>query len=62
MKPNLKIAAAITSALTILAALPYELENLGSIIPPAWKEKIVLCGLLATVALRVIGNAQKASE
>jgi hypothetical protein len=53
---KLKIASALTSALTVLAALPYELETLGSLIPPAWKEKAVLTGLLATVALRILGN------
>lgn len=48
-----QIGAGIASALTILAALPYQLGDLATIIPPSWKPTIVALGLIATVALRV---------
>jgi di/tricarboxylate transporter len=47
------IASTLVSALTILAALPYQLGELSTIIPPNWKPTIVAAGLIATIALRV---------
>jgi hypothetical protein len=53
-----RIAAAITSCLTMLAALPYELGEAATIIPPAWKARLVVVGLIATLILRAISSAQ----
>jgi len=47
------VGATIASALTILAALPYSLGDLATIIPSEWKPKIVAIGLIATVVLRL---------
>ena len=47
------MGAAIFGALTILAALPYTLGDLATIIPPTWKPKIVMVGLVSTVGLRI---------
>ena len=47
------VSSTIISALTILAALPYQLGDLATIIPPSWKPIVVGTGLVATVALRV---------
>ncbi len=47
------IASTLVSALTILAALPYQLGELSTIIPPNWKPTIVVIGLISTIALRV---------
>jgi hypothetical protein len=59
MNPNWKqIAATITSALTILAALPYQLGELATIIPPSWKPTIVAIGLISTTILRVWNGAK----
>ncbi len=52
------IGAALASTLTILAALPYQLGELATIVPPAWKPTIVALGLVATIILRV-WNAAK---
>ena len=52
------LAAALTSALTILAVIPYQLGDLGTIIPPKWKATLVIVGLVATILLRSI-NAVK---
>jgi len=49
-----RIGAAITSALTTLAALPYQLGDVATIIPVEWKTRIVVIGLIATVILRAI--------
>lgn len=42
----------------MLAALPYELGEAATIIPPAWKARIVVVGLIATLILRAISSAQ----
>ncbi len=56
-KINWKIVAAtLTSALTVLAALPYTLGDVATIIPPAWKSKIVIAGLVATTVLRLVNT------
>jgi hypothetical protein len=48
------IGAALTSALTAIAALPYQLGDVATIIPPAWKARVVIAGLIATVILKAI--------
>ena len=48
------IGAALTSALTAIAALPYQLGDVATIIPPAWKTRVVVAGLIATVILKSI--------
>ena len=56
-KINWKIVAAtLTSSLTILAALPYQLGDLATIIPPEWKSKVVIAGLVATTILRLVNT------
>lgn len=47
------IAAAITTGLTILAALPYSLGDAAEIISPEWKAKIVVAGLVASTILKI---------
>jgi len=47
------VGAAVASTLTILAALPYTLGELATVIPPDWKPKVVLIGLVASVGLRI---------
>ena len=53
------IGAAIFSVLTILAALPYQLGDLATIIPPEWKAKVVTIGIIATTLLRVWNSVQQ---
>lgn len=53
------IGSAIAALLTILAALPYQLGEIATIIPPGWKGKIVTVGLLATTALRIWNSIQQ---
>ena len=50
------IGAAVTSTLTILAALPYQLGDAATVIPPEWKSKIVMTGLAASLVLRVLNS------
>lgn len=47
-------ATAITGLLTILAAAPYELGDLASIIPPEYKARLFAVGAVATFLLRII--------
>jgi hypothetical protein len=47
------LLAAIFSTLTILAALPYDLGNQATIIPPELKPKVVIIGLISTIILRI---------
>jgi hypothetical protein len=42
------------SLLTALAAAPYTLGEVATIIPPAWKEKVFVASAIATVILRII--------
>ena len=51
------IGAALTSALVAIAALPYQLGDVATIIPPEWKARVVVAGLVATVILRTINAA-----
>lgn len=47
-------ADAITYVLTILAALPYTIGDEANIIPPVWKAKILIAGLIAGAVLKII--------
>jgi hypothetical protein len=51
------IGAALTSALTAIAALPYQLGDVATIIPPAWKARVTIAGIIATVILKSINSA-----
>jgi hypothetical protein len=44
----------IMSLLTALAAAPYTLGEVATIIPPEWKERVFVAGAIATVILRII--------
>ena len=44
----------IMSLLTALAAAPYSLGEVATIIPPKWKERVFVAGAIATVILRII--------
>ncbi len=48
--------AAITSALTIVAALPAQLGELSTIIPEEWKPLVIKAGIAATVLLKLING------
>ena len=47
----------IMSLLTALAAAPYSLGEVATIIPPEWKERVFVAGAIATVLLRVIRDS-----
>lgn len=51
------IGAGIFSLLTVLAALPLELGEIATIIPPEWKAKVVVASAAATLILRIINGA-----
>lgn len=53
------IGSALVGLLTMLAALPYDLGNIATVISPAWKGKIVTVGVVATLALRVWNSLQQ---
>lgn len=44
----------ITAGLTLLAALPYELGDLGVVVPVQLKPWVTGAGIVATVTLRLI--------
>ena len=44
----------VMSLLTALAAAPYTLGEVATIIPPEWKERVFVMGAIATMLLRVI--------
>jgi hypothetical protein len=48
----------IMSLLTALAAAPYSLGEVATIIPPEWKERVFVAGAIATMLLRVIRDNQ----
>jgi hypothetical protein len=56
------VSAAITGTLTVLAALPYQLGDAATIIPPDWKQGIVIAGLVATTILRIWNSVAQADE
>ena len=39
-----------------IAALPYQLGDIATIIPPAWKSKVTIAGFGAAFLLRVTQN------
>lgn len=51
------ILAALTSALTAIAALPYQLGDVATIIPAEWKARVTVAGIVATVILKSINSA-----
>jgi 4-hydroxybenzoate polyprenyltransferase len=48
----------VMSLLTALAAAPYSLGEVATIIPPAWKQRVFIAGAIATLILRVIRDNQ----
>jgi len=44
----------VMSLLTALAAAPYSLGEVATIIPPEWKQRVFVAGAIATLILRVI--------
>ena len=46
--------AIVMSLLTALAAAPYTLGEVATIIPPDWKAKVFAVSAIATVILRII--------
>jgi len=44
----------VMSLLTALAAAPYSLGEVATIIPPEWKQRVFVAGAIATLLLRVI--------
>jgi len=44
----------IMSLLTALAAAPYSLGEVATIIPPEWKQRVFIAGAIATLLLRII--------
>ena len=44
----------VMSLLTALAAAPYSLGEVATIIPPQWKERVFIAGAIATLLLRII--------
>lgn len=53
-----QVASAITSSLTVLAALPYQLGEIAVLIPPDWKPWVAGIGLGATTILRIWNGAK----
>lgn len=55
MKTTLaSIGVALTSTLTALAALPYTLGDVATIIPAEWKTRVFVASALATFILKVV--------
>jgi hypothetical protein len=48
----------VMSLLTALAAAPYTLGEVATIIPPDWKAKVFVVSAIATLLLRVIRDNQ----
>jgi len=60
MKINWRsLLAALSSALALLAALPYTLGEVATIIPPTWKPKVAVISITAAFILRVINSIDK---
>ena len=53
------IGAMIFSVLTALAALPYTLGDIATIIPPEYKAKVFLYSAIAAAALKVWNSVQQ---
>jgi hypothetical protein len=47
------IGTAIFGLLTTLSALPYQLGDVATIIPPSWKAKVFTVGAVAMFLIRV---------
>lgn len=50
------IGVAIMGLLTALAAAPYQLGDVATIIPPEWKAKLFLGSAIATFILKIING------
>lgn len=50
------IGVAFMSALAAIAALPYQLGDMSTIIPPAWKARVTAAAITAAFILRVINS------
>jgi hypothetical protein len=48
------VGSALTATLSLVAAAPYELGDIATIIPPEWKAKVFGWAAVATFILRVI--------
>lgn len=48
------IISAVVAMLTVLAALPYELGDVATLIPASWKGYVATIGVFSTLALRII--------
>ena len=44
------------TTLTVIAALPYQLGDIATIIPAEWKSRVTLAGILATATLKIINS------
>lgn len=47
-------SASLTAFLTVLAALPYELGDVATIIPAEWKAHVAIAAAFATMVLRLL--------
>lgn len=56
------IGVAIMSALAALAALPYQLGDLATVIPPEWKVPIFKTALCAGIALHILNGIVSADK
>lgn len=54
-----KLSAALASFVTVLAMMPYELGQIATVFPPAWKPYLTVIGALATVFLRLYNSNEK---
>lgn len=50
-----------TSALTLIAAIPYEKETMA-LFPPEWTPYVIKAGIISTLALRFLGRRLNNSE
>lgn len=54
------VGFAVFGVLTALAALPYQLGELATIIPPKWKETVTAVGLGAALILKIWNSVASA--
>lgn len=57
-----KLGVAVFSFLTFLAALPYELGEVATIIPPEWKARLAVTSAIAALLLRVLNGQKSAAQ
>ncbi len=50
------IGAALFTALTVIAALPYQLGDMATIIPPEWKPLVVKASVISALVLKIINS------